>query len=120
MLLDQKVCAGVGNAFADEALFRARLHPREPADSLDRRRVRRLHHSIVEVLREAVHVQGSSLRGDRSIEEALQAVSEHLHVYRREGGRCHRRCGGTGHRITVGGRATRYCPRCQKHRFQGR
>ncbi|MXW28428.1 MAG: bifunctional DNA-formamidopyrimidine glycosylase/DNA-(apurinic or apyrimidinic site) lyase [Chloroflexi bacterium] len=111
-LLDQRILAGVGNIYADEALFRARISPLRPAGSLDSPALRRLHRALRHVLRASLALGGTTFgiyanaHGD---EGAFQAM---LRVFRRTGEPCPR-CRTAIKRLLVGGRATHYCPRCQ-------
>jgi formamidopyrimidine-DNA glycosylase len=113
LLLDQSFIAGVGNIYADEALWRARLHPLRAADTLDEADVRRLHRAIRRVLREGIANRGASFSDyvDAIGEEGGNA--ERLAVYRRTGEPCYR-CGRRIERIVVGQRSTHFCPRCQR------
>lgn len=124
-LLDQRVVAGLGNIYASEALFRARLSPRRAAGSLSMAEVRRLHRAIRAVLREAVRF-GSTVpldwRGTAGRDGvfyygraagAPDYYAERLGVYDRAGQPC-RRCGGVIRRLVQAGRSTFYCPRCQR------
>jgi formamidopyrimidine-DNA glycosylase len=108
VLLDQKVVGGLGNIYADEALWRARLNPKRPANSLDAAEVRRLHRAIRWVfgyaLREGV---ASVLQGKASPQRAFP------YAHGRDGSPCPR-CGTTFVKEWVGGRGTSYCPGCQK------
>ena len=112
LLLDQRVLAGLGNIYADEALFRARIHPLRPAESLTAEEVTRLHVAIREVLAEAIEAQGSTFRDYRSAAGQPGRFQERLRVFRRQGKPCPR-CGAPLERIRVGGRGTHFCPRCQ-------
>jgi formamidopyrimidine-DNA glycosylase len=111
-LLDQRILAGVGNIYADEALFRARISPLRPAGGLDGHALRRLHRALRHVLRASLALGGTTFgiyanaHGD---EGAFQAM---LRVFRRTGEPC-LRCRTPIKRLVVGGRATHYCPRCQ-------
>ena len=113
-LLSQEPVAGLGNIYADEALWRARLHPERPANTLAPDEVRRLHRAIRAVLRRAVELGGSTL-GDgayaRPDGEPGYFQIEHA-VYGRAGEACPR-CGQALERFTLGGRSTHFCPRCQ-------
>ena len=113
LLLDQSFIAGVGNIYADEALWRARLHPLRAADTLTADEVRRLHRSIRRVLRQGIANRGASFSDyvDARGEEGGNA--ERLAVYRRTGEPC-LRCGRPIERIVVGQRSTHFCPRCQR------
>lgn len=101
-LLDQRVLAGVGNIYAAEALWVARIDPRVPASSLSRARQARLLDAIRTVLTNA---EGA---GERYRED-----SDRFEVYGREGEPC-ARCGARIRRLTQAGRSTYYCPRCQR------
>jgi formamidopyrimidine-DNA glycosylase len=109
LLLDQTVVCGLGNIYADEALYRARLHPLTRANSLSPAQVKRLHRAIVTTLRRAIRLSGTSFdwayRGGRMQDELL--------AYGRNGEPC-KRCKKKIVRILVGQRSTHYCPACQK------
>lgn len=114
-LLSQEPVAGLGNIYADEALWKARLHPARPANALAPDEVRRLHRAVRAVLRRAVERGGSTL-GDgayaRPDGEPGYFQIEHA-VYGRAGEACPR-CGRTIERFVLGGRSTHVCPRCQR------
>jgi formamidopyrimidine-DNA glycosylase len=112
LLLDQSFIAGVGNIYADEALWLARLHPLRSADSLTRDEVQRLHRSIRRVLREAITNRGASFSDYVGADGEPGDNAERLAVYRRTGSPC-LRCGRTIARIVVGQRSTHFCPHCQ-------
>lgn len=112
LLLDQAFLAGVGNIYADEALWRARLHPLRAADTLSPAEELRLYLAIRSVLNEAIENRGSSV-GDYTAPEGDGEMQEHLDVYQRTGEDC-RRCGRPIRRITVGGRGTHFCSWCQR------
>jgi formamidopyrimidine-DNA glycosylase len=114
LLLDQGRVAGLGNIYADEALFGAGLHPCREAGSLSADEVRRLHASIRSVLGEAVQHRGTSL-SDAEYRDAhgeKGGHQDHVAVFRRQGRPCPR-CGGPIQRIVLGGRSTHFCPSCQ-------
>jgi formamidopyrimidine-DNA glycosylase len=112
LLLDQSFVAGVGNIYADEALWRARLHPLRAADTLSDAEVRRLHRSIRGVLRQGIANRGSSLNDYVAPDGSRGDNAERLAVYRRTEQPCYR-CGRRIERIVVGQRSTHFCPRCQ-------
>ncbi len=116
VLLDQTAIAGLGNLYADEALFLAGVHPRHPASSLSLDALARLHRGIREALAEGLHDRGSSLgsslRDHINLDGSPGEHQHHVHVFRRTGQRC-LRCGTTIQRIKVGGRSTHFCPHCQ-------
>lgn len=104
VLLDQAVVAGLGNIYAGEALWIARISPRAVARSISPARVARLLDAIRETLRDGVTNAGRYRTGERTVP---------LRVYGREDARCDR-CGATIRRIVQGGRSTYYCPACQR------
>jgi formamidopyrimidine-DNA glycosylase len=112
LLLDQSFIAGVGNIYADEALWRARLHPLRAADTLEDRDVRRLHRALRQVLRQGIENRGSSFSDYVGADGEPGDNAERLAVYRRTEQPCYR-CGRRIERIVVGQRSTHFCPRCQ-------
>ena len=114
-LLDQRRIAGIGNIYADEALFRARLHPLRPAGSLGPREAARLWGALRETLQLGIDHEGSSVESFVDPAGARGGFQEILNVYQRTGQPC-RVCGASIRRVVVGGRGTHYCPRCQPWR----
>ena len=113
VLLDQSVIAGIGNMYADEALFEAKIHPLRPAGSLDESEVKKLHHAIRHVLRKALAKGGASIRNYiRPSGEPGNAHDEFV-VAHGVGKDCPG-CGGPIERIVVRGRGTYICPHCQR------
>ncbi len=112
LLLDQSFVAGIGNIYADEALWAARLHPLRSASSLRPSDERRLYLAIREILAEAVARRGSSV-DDYTAPEGDGSMQERLRVYQRAGHPC-LRCGRALRRIVVGTRATHFCSWCQR------
>jgi len=112
VLLDQRAIAGIGNIYADEALFAARIHPRRLASSLSEAEVGRLHRAIRRVLNDALDNRGSSFRDyvDAAGREGTHQLR--VKVFRRTGQPCYV-CGAEIARIKVGGRSTHFCPHCQ-------
>jgi formamidopyrimidine-DNA glycosylase len=115
LLLNQAFIAGLGNIYADEALFDARIHPETPAGRITNLKARRLLQSIRKVLRRAVELQGTSFRDYIDIEGRPGNFLSRLRVYHRTGEPC-LRCGTPLRRITVCGRSSHFCPRCQPRR----
>ena len=112
-LLNQSLLHGVGNIYADEALFRARIRPRRRAGSLKRDELKRLRASLVKVLQEAIAEGGTSI-SDYVDADGVQGLFEtKLRAYGRTGEPCVR-CKTLIKRIIVGGRSTHYCPMCQR------
>ncbi|HXY81542.1 MAG TPA: bifunctional DNA-formamidopyrimidine glycosylase/DNA-(apurinic or apyrimidinic site) lyase [Gaiellaceae bacterium] len=108
-ILDQRAVAGLGNIYADESLWRARLHPRRPAGDLAADEIDRLHRGIRDALRRGIAVEGTDL-GDGVY--ASGSMQDELHVYGRGGEPCDR-CGTAIAKTRVAGRGTWFCPRCQ-------
>ncbi len=114
-LLDQRLVAGLGNIYSDEALFKARIHPLTPAGALGPRRIARLHGAIRDVLTRAIAAGGSTL-ADKSYlrPDARPGYFQIEHaVYGREGQPCPV-CGTPIARVRVAGRSSYFCPRCQR------
>ncbi len=114
LLLDQSFLAGVGNIYADEALWLARLHPLRSAPSLRPDDERRLYEAIRAILAEAVERRGSSV-DDYTAPDGDGEMQERLQVYQRTGDPCPR-CGRPVRRIVVGARSTHFCSWCQRLR----
>jgi formamidopyrimidine-DNA glycosylase len=111
-VLDQRTVAGVGNIYADEALWRARIHPLRPAGELDPAEVRRLHRSLRDALRTGLTRHGATLRDYRDPTGAEGSMQAEFKVYGRRGKPC-LRCGTEVERLLVGGRSSFVCPSCQ-------
>ena len=111
-LLDQRTLAGMGNIYVDEALWRARIHPLRPAESLGRDEVRRLHRAVRRSLEQGIARQGSTLRDYALPDGGSGAMQHELKVYGRGGEPCDR-CGTPIAKIRVAGRGTSFCPACQ-------
>jgi formamidopyrimidine-DNA glycosylase len=111
-LLDQRVVAGVGNIYADESLFEARLHPERTGRSLRAVEATRLRRALGAVLERAIQSRGSSIRTYVGGSGRRGHYQEQLRVYGRTGQPC-RRCRTPIERIRLAGRSTHWCPRCQ-------
>jgi formamidopyrimidine-DNA glycosylase len=112
-LLDQRRIAGVGNIYADEALFRARVHPLRPAGGLTRAEWERLHPAIEEVLSAGIDAQGATIDDFRHVDGARGSFQERFLVHRRAGEPCPV-CGQPVRKIVAAGRGTYVCERCQR------
>ena len=113
VLLDQTVIAGLGNIYADEALFYAAIHPLRPAHSLSEDEIRLLHEGIVSTLTLGIEHGGTSFSEYRDLWGEAGENYDHVRVYQQNGKPC-ARCGTLIERIVVGQRSTHYCPSCQK------
>ncbi len=112
-LLNQKLLSGVGNIYADESLFRAKVRPRRRASSLTRAEFQKLHKGLQQVLREAIKAGGSSV-SDYVDAEGREGFFQLKHyVYGREGKPC-RVCKTPIKRVIIAGRSSHYCPHCQQ------
>jgi formamidopyrimidine-DNA glycosylase len=112
-LLNQLGVAGIGNIYADEALFRAELHPLSPAGSMKPEDCERLRLGIVEALEAGLRSGGASIDDYRDARGEQGAMQDEFLVHMREGKPCPR-CDGEVKRIVVGGRSTYFCPSCQR------
>jgi formamidopyrimidine-DNA glycosylase len=112
LLLDQSFIAGVGNIYADEALWLARLNPLRAANTLTPEEVRRLHRSIRKVLRQGISNRGASFSDYVGADGEPGENAERLAVYRRTGAPC-LRCGRPIQRVVIGQRSTHFCAHCQ-------
>jgi formamidopyrimidine-DNA glycosylase len=117
VLLDQRVVAGLGNIYVDEALWRARVNPVRPSNSLEPDEVGRVHRAIRAALRAGLERQGSTLRDYSTPDGTEGSMQDEFRVYGRDGEPCSR-CRTAILKTRVGGRGTWYCPRCQPLRSE--
>lgn len=111
-LLDQRSLAGMGNIYADEALWRARIHPLRPAGDLNDAELSRLHRAVRRSLELGIARGGSTLSTYETPDGRRGSMQEEFRVYGRAGEPCER-CGTPIEKIRAAGRGTSYCPRCQ-------
>ena len=111
-LLDQTVVAGLGNIYADEALFRARIHPLRSAETLTRDEIVALHEGIQGALQTGIEHGGTTFGRHRGLYDEAGDNLAHVEVYRRTGQPCPR-CGTPIARIRIGQRSAHFCPHCQ-------
>ncbi|MGH9778796.1 MAG: bifunctional DNA-formamidopyrimidine glycosylase/DNA-(apurinic or apyrimidinic site) lyase [Candidatus Acidiferrales bacterium] len=112
LLLNQNRLRGLGNIYANEALFVAGIHPARAAGSLDRTEAERLYRAMRDVLRGAIAEQGTTVADYRTAEGQPGDYQNFLRVYDREGQPCPR-CGSSIERLVLAGRSAHFCPRCQ-------
>ena len=112
-LMDGRRLVGVGNIYASESLYRARIDPRTPAARLSREQCARLARAVKATLRAAIRAGGSSLRDFVGSDGVYGCFQQRTQVYEREGEPC-RECGTRVRRLLQGQRSTYYCPRCQR------
>jgi formamidopyrimidine-DNA glycosylase len=113
LLLDQTVIAGIGNIYADEMLFDARIHPETPASSLAKKAVERLYVSMKKVLTLAIAEKGSTLQDYRDAEGKAGNFQFFHKVYDRKGEPCVV-CAAPVRMTRIGGRSSHFCPKCQR------
>jgi formamidopyrimidine-DNA glycosylase len=113
LLLDQTFIAGLGNIYADEALFQAGIHPETPAKDLDPKRIHALYQAIVTVLTEAVAKKGTTIRDYVDGEGQKGNYQSLLKVYGRKGKKCYN-CEEEIKTVKLGGRTSHFCPQCQR------
>jgi formamidopyrimidine-DNA glycosylase len=113
VLMNSRLVTGVGNIYASEALFRARIHPRRAAGRLSSADTKRLVRGVRAALAAAIRAGGTTLRDYVGTDGNPGAFRQRLYVYERNGQRC-RRCGTLIRRITQGQRSSYFCPTCQR------
>jgi formamidopyrimidine-DNA glycosylase len=113
LIMDQKIISGIGNLYANEALFRAKIDPRRPANSFSRKEAEKLFIEIKKVLSEAIKCGGSSVDQYVRVSGKPGNYVKYHRVYDRKDEPCYK-CKGKVKRISLGGRGTYFCPSCQK------
>jgi formamidopyrimidine-DNA glycosylase len=113
LLLDQSVLRGVGNIYADESLWKAKIHPAQLGARLNRKQVEQLYAGLQDILKKAILLRGSSISDFLDAEGMPGEYQQHHRAYGREGKPCFR-CKTVMRRIIVAGRSSYYCPKCQK------
>jgi formamidopyrimidine-DNA glycosylase len=112
-LLDQTFLAGLGNIYADEALYAARIHPKRLTNSLSRTKLIELHRHIQRLLRKAIRLMGTSVDTYAGVNGKPGSFQKYLKAYAHEGEPCER-CGHAIVRKKIGSRSAHYCPHCQR------
>jgi formamidopyrimidine-DNA glycosylase len=112
LLLDQSVLRGVGNIYADESLWKAKIHPARLGAKLSRKEAEKLRRALQEILRKAIVLRGSSISDFLDAEGEPGEYQRHHRAYGREGKVCYR-CKAPVRRAIVAGRSSYFCPRCQ-------
>ena len=112
VLLNQSVLRGIGNIYADESLWRAKIHPEKIGARLQDDELRRLHRAVQHILREAIRLRGSSISDYVDLDGGRGEFQQKHRAYQHDGKKCFR-CGTIIRRIIVAGRSTHFCPRCQ-------
>lgn len=111
-LLNQQIIAGLGNIYADESLFEAKIHPEQKADKLSPKKLKRLHQAIQKILKKAIKAGGSSIDNYLKVNGKLGQFQLQHKAYGREGEPCGE-CGAKIKRIKINQRSSYFCPRCQ-------
>lgn len=113
-LMDQKIAAGMGNIYTDEALFLAKISPERKIKDIKISEWQKIIESSREVLNLGLKYGGTTDSDYVNIDGKKGGMQNHLNVYHRTGQACPNDCGGVVKRITIGGRGTHYCPACQR------
>ncbi|MBI3955415.1 hypothetical protein HY338_03145, partial [Candidatus Gottesmanbacteria bacterium] len=113
LLMDQSKIAGVGNIYANDALFLSRIHPKTPANKLLDGQMVKLFESLLKVLQEGLRWKGASKTNFVDVFGQKGSMQEHFYVYGGEGEKCPNQCGGKIEKMNLGGRGTFYCRKCQ-------
>jgi len=113
LLMDQSVIAGIGNIYADEILWQAKIHPLQEASKINNAKAKLLYESIKKILKKAVKLRGESFSDFRDLMGEKGFFDTERKAYQREGEKCSR-CGTRIKRIKINGRSSHYCPHCQK------
>src|SRR3989344_1189728 len=114
VLMDQAQIAGVGNIYANEALFLSKIHPERKANTLDDNEIKKLYDALLEVLKMGIKYGGSSENAYVNALGEKGTMQDHFMVYGKAGKPCPKSCGGAVRRITQASRGTFFCPSCQK------
>lgn len=112
-LLDQSFVAGIGNIYADESLYAARIHPRKLTNRISVKKLRSLHKEIRKVLTKAIKNMGTSVDSYQGVNGQPGSFQKYLKAYNNEGNPC-RYCGHKIVREKIGARSAHFCPRCQR------
>jgi formamidopyrimidine-DNA glycosylase len=112
-LLSQERVAGVGNIYADEALWRSKIHPLKPVGTLKASQIESLHESVIHVLHAGIDAKGATIDDYRDASGQEGSFQDKFQVHLREGEPCSR-CGRTIRKIRAAGRGTYFCPNCQR------
>lgn len=111
-IMDQKKMGGVGNIYASDALWKAKVHPKKRASKLSSDEAKRLHDALIEVVNKGIKMGGATYSDFKDTQGLGGSYQDHFLVYDRDGEKC-KRCKGKIEKIKVGGRGTYFCPVCQ-------
>ena len=113
VLMNQEIIAGIGNIYADEILWKAKINPLKCALALEDKELKRIYQAIQEILIRAIKAGGTSVSDYRKISGERGKFENFLEAYRREGKKCSR-CGEKIERVRINNRSAHFCPKCQK------
>lgn len=114
VLMDQDAVSGIGNIYADEILFAVKIHPLRKIEKMGDNELRLIFAAAKKILKKAVKLRGTSVSDYRDTSGKKGGYGNIRLVYRREGEKCPRKCGGTIKRLKIGGRSAHFCPYCQR------
>src|SRR3989344_574028 len=114
VLMDQNVISGIGNIYADDILFMAKIHPLKKAEKLNDNELKAIFEAIKKILKKAVKLRGTSTSDYRDTSGKKGGYGNVRLAYQHEGEKCPNKCGGVIKRIKIGGRSSHFCPNCQK------
>jgi formamidopyrimidine-DNA glycosylase len=113
VLMNQSLISGIGNLYADEILFRAGIRSDRNVNTLNKEEIKKIFGAVKPTLKKAIEHRGTTFSDYVDSKGRKGNFTKFLKVYRREGEKCYK-CGGIIKKIKIGGRGTRYCPKCQK------
>lgn len=113
VLMNQEIISGIGNIYADEILWKVKIHPLTPIQKVGRAKTREIYKTAKEILRQAINCRGTSIDDYRDTAGKLGRYGDIRNVYRREGEKCSR-CSAKIQRMKINGRSAHYCPKCQR------
>ncbi|MDO8574711.1 MAG: DNA-formamidopyrimidine glycosylase [bacterium] len=114
VLMDQNVISGIGNIYADDILFTAKIHPLKKVEKLSEKELKTIFSATLTILKKAVKLRGTSTSDYRDTAGKKGGYGNIRLVYQREGEKCPNKCGGIIKRIKIGNRSAHFCPACQK------
>ena len=114
VLMDQNVISGIGNIYADDILFMAKIHPLKKAEKLNDDELKAIFEAIKKILKKAVKLRGTSTSDYRDTSGKKGGYGNVRLAYQHEGEKCPNKCGSVIKRIKIGGRSSHFCPNCQK------
>lgn len=113
VLMDQKIIVGIGNIYADEILFSAKINPFKRADRLESEELKKIYLVMKKILKKAIVLRGTSISDFRDTAGIAGKYGKKLLIYKKEGEKC-LRCGSIIKRVKINGRSAHYCPACQQ------